>query len=47
VAVLAVPERVSPLRRALLACDGSPTKAHETLFVATYLSGQWHIHWLW
>lgn len=40
--VLAVPGASSPMDRALLAYDGSP-KADEALFVATYLSGQWHI----
>lgn len=38
--ILVVPQRVSPLARALLAYDGSP-KAKEALFVATYLAGQW------
>ena len=38
--ILVVPQRVSPLTRALLAYDGSP-KAKEALFVATYLAGQW------
>lgn len=40
--ILAVPTRVSPLNRALLAFDGSP-KAKEALFVATYLAGKWQI----
>jgi nucleotide-binding universal stress UspA family protein len=40
--VLAVPQAASPMDRALLAYDGSP-KAEEALFIATYLSGQWHI----
>lgn len=40
--ILAVPERVSPLSRALLAFDGS-SKAREALFVATYLAGKWQI----
>jgi len=40
--VLAVPGSSSHLGRALLAYDGSP-KADEALFVATYLSGRWHI----
>ncbi len=40
--VLAVPEPVSRLERALLAYDGSP-KADEALFVATYLAGQWDL----
>jgi nucleotide-binding universal stress UspA family protein len=40
--VLATPQTVSPLNRALLAFDGSP-KAREALFLATYLAGQWHI----
>lgn len=38
--ILAVPEAVAPLKRALLAYDGSP-KAEEALFVATYLAGHW------
>jgi nucleotide-binding universal stress UspA family protein len=38
--VLAVPQTVSPLNRALLAFDGSP-KAEEALFVATYLASRW------
>jgi nucleotide-binding universal stress UspA family protein len=37
--VLAVPGPASPLKRALLAYDGSP-RADEALFVATYLAGQ-------
>ena len=40
--ILAVPQVVSPLSRALLAYDGSP-KAQEALYVATYLSLQWKI----
>jgi nucleotide-binding universal stress UspA family protein len=40
--VLAVPDFLSHLGRALLAYDGS-RKADEALFVATYLSGQWDI----
>jgi nucleotide-binding universal stress UspA family protein len=40
--VLAVPGQASPLKRALLAYDGSP-KAREALFVATYLAGKWQI----
>lgn len=40
--VLAVPRALSHLDCALLAYDGSP-KADEALFVATYLSCQWHI----
>lgn len=38
--ILAVPQAVHPLERALLAYDGSP-KAEEALFVATYLAGHW------
>lgn len=40
--ILAVPQVVTPLSRALLAYDGSP-KADEALFVATYLAGRWGI----
>ena len=40
--ILAVPQIVAPLERALLAYDGSP-KAEEALFVATYLAGRWQI----
>jgi nucleotide-binding universal stress UspA family protein len=40
--VLAVRDGVSPLRRALLAYDGSG-KADEGLFVGTDLSGQWNL----
>jgi nucleotide-binding universal stress UspA family protein len=40
--ILAVPQVVSPLSRALLAYDGSP-KAQEALYVATYLTLQWKI----
>jgi nucleotide-binding universal stress UspA family protein len=40
--ILAVPQVVSPLSRALLAYDGSP-KAQEALYVATYLALQWQI----
>ncbi|HEY88537.1 MAG TPA: universal stress protein [Thermoflexia bacterium] len=40
--VLAVPGPARPLRRALLAYDGSP-KAREALFVAAYLAGRWNI----
>lgn len=40
--LLATPQTVSPMNRALLAYDGSP-KAHEALFVATYLAGRWQI----
>jgi nucleotide-binding universal stress UspA family protein len=40
--VLAVPQNVTPLSRALLAYDGSP-KAQEALFVAAYLAGRWKI----
>lgn len=40
--ILAVPQRVSPLERALLAYDASP-KAQEALYVATYLAGKWGI----
>jgi nucleotide-binding universal stress UspA family protein len=40
--VLATPQTSKPLKRALLAYDGSP-KADEALFVATYISGRWQI----
>jgi nucleotide-binding universal stress UspA family protein len=40
--ILAVPQTVAPLERALLAYDGS-AKAEEALFVATYLAGRWQI----
>ena len=40
--VLATPQMVSNLNRALLAYDGSD-KAKEALFVATYLAGRWGI----
>ncbi len=40
--VLAVPGPASPLKRPLVAYDGSP-KANEGLFIATYLAGQWQI----
>lgn len=40
--LLAVPQVSSRLESALLAYDGSP-KAHEALFLATYLAGQWDI----
>ena len=40
--ILAVPQTVSPLERALLAYDSSP-KAQEALYVAAYLAGQWNI----
>lgn len=40
--VLAAPQMVSPLSRALLAYDGSP-KAEEALYIATYLCGRWQI----
>jgi nucleotide-binding universal stress UspA family protein len=40
--ILAVPQVVSPLSRALLAYDGSP-KAQEALYVGTYLVLQWRI----
>lgn len=40
--VLAVPAQPTRLNRALLAYDGS-SKAKEALFVATYLSGRWHM----
>lgn len=38
--ILAVPEKVSPLTRALLAYDGSP-KSREALFVSAYIAGCW------
>jgi nucleotide-binding universal stress UspA family protein len=40
--ILAVPQVVSPLNRALLAYDGSP-KSQEALYVSTYLALQWQI----
>jgi nucleotide-binding universal stress UspA family protein len=40
--ILAVPEAATPLKKALLAYDGS-LKSHEALFVATYLAGVWNI----
>ncbi|HJZ46140.1 MAG TPA: universal stress protein [Roseiflexaceae bacterium] len=40
--ILAAPQRVTPLSRALLAYDGSP-KADEALYAATYLALQWQI----
>jgi nucleotide-binding universal stress UspA family protein len=42
--LMAVPgaPQVSPMRRMLLAYDGSP-KAQEALYVSTYLAGQWGI----
>lgn len=40
--VLATPQTVSALNRALLAFDGSP-KAREALFIAAYLAGKWRI----
>jgi len=40
--LLMVPPAASPLKRLLLAYDGSP-KAREGLFVATYLAGQWPV----
>ena len=40
--ILAVPHRISPLNRALLAYDAS-SKAQEALYVATYLAGKWDI----
>jgi nucleotide-binding universal stress UspA family protein len=40
--VLAVPEKATELRRALLAYDNSP-KAQEALFVATYLASKWQV----
>jgi nucleotide-binding universal stress UspA family protein len=41
--VLAVPRAQAPLRRALLAYDGS-RKADEALFVGAYLAGRWGLH---
>jgi nucleotide-binding universal stress UspA family protein len=38
--ILIVPNRISPLSRALLAFDGSP-KAKEALFITTYMAEQW------
>ena len=40
--VLAVPGEPAPLKRALLAYDGS-VKANEALFSAAYLAGKWQI----
>lgn len=40
--ILAVPQVVTPLQKALLAYDGSP-KAREAMFVAAYLAGRWKI----
>jgi nucleotide-binding universal stress UspA family protein len=40
--VMATPQTVSPLNRALLAFDGSP-KAREALFIAAYVVGKWQI----
>ncbi len=40
--ILAVPQVISSLKRALLAYDGSP-KAQEALYLATYLAGKWKI----
>jgi nucleotide-binding universal stress UspA family protein len=40
--LMAIPETVVPLHKALLAYDGS-SKAREALFVATYLAGQWKL----
>jgi nucleotide-binding universal stress UspA family protein len=40
--VIATPQTISPLNRALLAFDGSP-KAREALFIAAYLAGKWQI----
>jgi nucleotide-binding universal stress UspA family protein len=40
--ILAVPQLVSPMNRALLAYDSSP-KAQEALFAATYLALQWQV----
>jgi nucleotide-binding universal stress UspA family protein len=40
--ILATPQTVSQLQRALVAYDGSP-KAREALYIAAYLSGQWRI----
>ncbi len=40
--ILATPQLISPLNRALLAFDDSP-KAEEALFVAAYLAGRWKI----
>ncbi len=38
--ILAIPGKISELKHALLAFDGSP-KSKEALFVATYLAEQW------
>jgi len=41
--ILTVPERISPLDKALLAFDGSD-KSREALFVATYIAELWKTH---
>ena len=40
--ILVVPNRVTPMRHALLAYNGAP-KAEEALFVAAYLAAKWKI----
>jgi nucleotide-binding universal stress UspA family protein len=40
--ILATPGVTTPLKKAMLAYDGSP-KAEEALFIATYLSGCWQM----
>lgn len=41
VPILAIPQVVTPLQRALLAYDGS-LKSKEALYIATYLAGKWN-----
>ncbi len=40
--ILATPQTAAPLKRALLAFDGSP-KALEALYLTTYLAGKWSL----
>jgi nucleotide-binding universal stress UspA family protein len=42
VPILAVPFPAAPIRRALLAYDGTP-KANQALFLAAYLAGRWKL----
>lgn len=41
--ILAVPGPATPLKKALLAYDGSP-KAREALYVAAYIANRWNCH---